>query len=450
MSQLLLRGRVLTFLKEPGGVGDSSSYRYFEDGAVLISGGKIEKTGEYPDVSKAAPPDVKRIDHRPHLILPGLIDAHIHFPQMQVIGSYGAQLLEWLSRYTFVEEQKFADEAHSARIAALFMDELIRHGTTTAAAYCSVHRASAEAYFTEAAKRGMLMIGGKVMMDRGAPEKLRDTPQSGYDDTKALIKKWHGKGRAHYAISPRFGVTSTEAQLEMAQALIREHPDCHVQTHLSENREEIARIRELFPWSRDYTDVYERHGMLGPKSLFGHCIHLEPREIAALSASGSVAVFCPTSNLFIGSGLFDFEKLRAANVRMAVATDVGGGTDYSMLATLDQAYKVLQLRGQKLSALSSWHLMTRGNALALGLEDRIGTLEAGTDADIVVLNKDATSAMKLRSESVQTLEEELFVLQTMGDDRAVEEVYVAGKAMKSALTRTLTFSADSEVGKRMP
>jgi guanine deaminase len=450
MSQLLLRGRVLTFLKEPAGAGDASSYRYIEDGGVLISGGRIEKTGEHAAVSKAASPDVKRIDHRPHLILPGLIDAHIHFPQMQVIGSYGAQLLEWLGKYTFVEEQKFADEAHCARIAALFMDELIRHGTTTAAAYCSVHRASAEAYFTEASMRGMLMIGGKVMMDRNAPERLRDTPQSSYDDTKALIERWHGKGRAHYAISPRFGVTSTEAQLEMAQALIRGHPDCHVQTHLSENREEIARIRELFPWSRDYTDVYERHGMLGPKSLFGHCIHLEPREIAALSESKSVAVFCPTSNLFIGSGLFDYEKLKAANVRMAAATDVGGGTDYSMPATMAEAYKVLQLRGQKLPPLSSWHMMTLGNARALGLDDRIGTLEEGTDADIAVLNKDATPAMRLRSETVQTLEEELFVLQTMGDDRAVQEVYVAGKAMKSALPRSPMYDGDSKDGKRMP
>ena len=433
MPQLLLRGRVLTFTDEPGRGDDASAYRYFEDGAVLISDGKIVRLGDYADVSEAAPEGAERIDHRPNLIVPGFIDPHNHFPQMQVIGSYGTQLLDWLNRYTFVEEQKFESEAHSARIASLYMDEMIRHGTTTAAAYCSVHRASAEAYFAEAEKRDMLMIGGKVMMDRNAPEKLRDTAQSSYDDSKALIEKWHGKGRAHYAISPRFGITSSEAQLEMAQALVREHPDCFMQTHLSENHAEIAQTRALFPWARDYTDVYERYGLLGPKSLFGHCIHLEPREIAALAESQSVAVFCPTSNLFLGSGLFDREGLLAQGVRIAVATDIGGGTDCSMLATMDQAYKILQLRGQKLSPLNSFYMMTLGNARALGLEARIGTLEEGSDADIAVLNISATPAMRLRAETVRTLSEELFVLQTMGGDRAVAEVYVAGRAAKSGL-----------------
>ena len=433
MPQLLLRGRVLTFTDEPGRDDDASAYTFFEDGAVLISDGKIARLGDFADVSKAAAEDAERIDHHPHLILPGFIDAHNHFPQMQVIGSYGTQLLDWLNRYTFVEEQKFASEAHSARIAAFYMDEMIRHGTTTAAAFCSVHRASAEAFFAEAEKRNMRMIGGKVMMDRNAPEKLTDTPQSSYDDSKALIEKWHGKGRAHYAISPRFGITSSDRQLEMAQALVKEHPDCFMQTHLSENHQEIAQTKTLFPWARDYTDVYERYGLLGPKSLFGHCIHLEPREIGALAESRSVAVFCPTSNLFLGSGLFDREGLQAANARIAVATDIGGGTDYSMLATMDQAYKILQLRGQRLSPLNSFYMMTLGNARALGLETRIGTLEEGSDADIAVLDIGATPAMRLRAETVQTLSEELFVLQTMAGDRAVAEVYVAGLAAKLGL-----------------
>jgi guanine deaminase len=433
MPQLLLRGRVLTFMDDPGRDDDASAYRYFEDGGVLISNGKIVRLGDFSDVSKVAAEDAERIDHRPHLIIPGLIDPHNHFPQMQVIGSYGTQLLDWLNRYTFAEEQKFASDAHSARIAAFYMDEMIRHGTTTAAAYCSVHRASAEAFFSEAKKRNMRMIGGKVMMDRNAPERLRDTPQSSYDDTKALIEKWHGSGRAHYAISPRFGITSSDAQLETAQALVREHPDCFMQTHLSENHQEIAQTKALFPWARDYTDVYERYGLLGPKSLLGHCIHLEPREIGALAESKSVAVFCPTSNLFLGSGLFDREGLLARKVRIAVATDVGGGTSYSMLETMDQAYKILQMRGQKLSPLNSFYMKTLGNARALGLEDRIGTLEEGSDADIAVLDIGATPAMKLRAQTVRTLCEELFVLQTMGGDRAVAEVYVAGRAAKSRL-----------------
>jgi guanine deaminase len=431
---LLLRGRVLTFRDDPGLEDDANAYVYIEDGALLISSGKIAKLGVYQTVRSSAAAGVLEVDHRPNLILPGLIDTHIHFPQMHVIGSYGTQLLDWLNRYTFVEEQKFADAGHAARIASAFIDELIQHGTTTAVSFCTVHKTSAEAYFAEADKRNMCLIGGKVLMDRNAPEKLRDTPQSAYDDTKALIRKWHGKGRARYAISPRFAITSTDAQLAAAEALVREFSDCYVQTHLSENHDEIALTKSLFPWARDYTDVYEHYGLLGSKSLFGHCIHLEKREVAALSQSKSVAVFCPTSNLFLGSGLYDRDGLTQSGVRTAIATDVGGGTSYSMLRTLDEGYKVLQLRGQKLSPLSAFYMATLGNARALSLEGSIGSLKEGTDADIVVLDARATPAMKLRCETVQTLAEELFVLQTLGDDRSVAEVYVAGRPAKSTIS----------------
>jgi guanine deaminase len=430
---LLLRGRVLTFRDDPGLYDSADTYVYIEDGALLISSGQIAKLGEYQAVRSAAAAEVLEIDHRPNLILPGLIDTHIHFPQMQVIGSYGTQLLDWLSRYTFVEEQKFWNAAHSERIASSFVDELIRHGTTTAVSFCTVHKESAEAYFAEAAKRNMCLIGGKVLMDRNAPEKLRDTPQSAYEDSKTLIGRWHGKGRAHYAISPRFAITSTDAQLAVTQSLAREFPDCFVQTHLSENHDEIELTKSLFPWARDYTDVYEHYGLLGPKSLFGHCIHLGRREVDMFSQSNSVAVFCPTSNLFLGSGLYDRDGLMQSGVRTAIATDIGGGTSYSMLRTLDEGYKVLQLRGQKLSPLNSFYMATLGNARALGLEASIGTLEEGSDADVIVLDARATSAMKLRCETVETLAEELFVLQTLGDDRAVAEVYIAGHPAKSAL-----------------
>jgi guanine deaminase len=432
-SDLLLRGRVLTFRDDPGLEDANASYDFVEDGAVLISSGKIVKLGTYQSVRSIAPTGMKEVDHRPNLILPGLIDTHLHFPQMQVIASYGTQLLDWLNRYTFVEEQRFSDESHAARIASAFVDELIRQGTTTAVSFCTVHKQSAEAYFAEAAKRNMCLIGGKVIMDRNAPEKLRDTPQSAYDDTKSLIERWHGKGRAHYAISPRFAITSTEAQLSVAQSLAQEHPDCFIQTHLSENQDEIALTQSLFPWARDYTDVYERYGLLGRKSLFGHCIHLQHREIEALAQSSSVAVFCPTSNLFLGSGLFDRNGLMRSGVRTAIATDIGGGTSYSMLRTLDEGYKALQLRGQKLSPLSSFYVATLGNARALGLENAIGTLDEGSDADIIVLDARATPAMRLRCETVQTLAQELFVLQTLGDDRSVAEVYVAGRPAKSTI-----------------
>ena len=427
----VLRGRVLTFLEQPQGHDDAASYRYIEDGAVVIGpDGKIIMIGEFKPEAAA---HHTVIDHRPHLILPGLIDPHIHFPQMQVIASYAGSLLEWLNTYTFVEEQKFADAAHAERIAGLFFDELIRHGTTTAAAYCSVHPQSVDAFFGEALKRNMLMIGGKVMMDRNAPAALCDTPQRSYDESKAGIAKWHGRGRGLYAITPRFAITSSPEQMEMAEALAREYPDLHIQTHVDENLAEIEFAKELYPNLPDYLGIYERYHLLGPKTLLGHCIHLTHRECEVLAETQSVAVWCPTSNLFIGSGLFDRDRLAGHGARIAVATDIGGGTSYSMLRTLDEGYKVLQLRGQRLDPLASFYMTTLGNARALGLEDRIGTLAPRRDADIVVLNSRATPQMALRMEAVDSLWNELFLLQTCGDDRAVVETYVMGRPMKSGL-----------------
>ncbi|MBL8596181.1 MAG: guanine deaminase [Devosia sp.] len=430
MARTLLRGRVLSFLDEPQALDDVASYRYWEDGEVEIEGGKIVSVGQFDGAQQA---NTTIIDHSGKLILPGLIDPHIHVPQMQVIGSYAANLLEWLNTYTFVEEQRFADEAHAARIAGRFFDELIRHGTTTAAAYCTVHPQSVDAFFSAAAERNMLMVGGKVMMDRNAPEALRDTAQSGYDDTKAGIARWHGQGRAHYAITPRFAITSTPEQMEMAETLAREYPDLHIQTHVDENLEEIAFARELFPNLPDYLGIYERYHLLGPKTLLGHCIHLTHRECEVLAETRSVAVWCPTSNLFIGSGLFDHDRLHAHGARIGIATDVGGGTSYSMLRTLDEGYKVLQLRGQRLNPLRAFYMMTLGNARAMSLDGRIGAIEVGRDADLVVLDARSTPQMALRMEAVDTLANELFLLQTCGDDRAVVETYVAGKPMKSRL-----------------
>ncbi|QIA20588.1 guanine deaminase [Mesorhizobium sp. AA22] len=435
MTSTLLRGRTLSFLRWPETVDDHSAWRYEDDGGLLLRDGRIVAAGAYADVEKKADEGVKKIDHRPYLLLPGFIDAHAHFPQMQVIASYGAELLDWLNTYTFPEETKFQNAQHGRRIARLFLDEMVRHGTTTVAAYCSVHKESAEAFFAESHDRNMLNIAGKVMMDRNAPEGVLDTPQSGYDDSKALIAEWHGKGRQHYAITPRFAITSSPEQLEMAGALCREYPDLHMQTHLSENHAEIAFTLQLYPQARDYTDVYEHYGLLGRKSLFGHCIHLSEREADALSDTGSVAVFCPTSNLFLGSGLFDYQRYRTRDkaLRIAAATDVGGGTNYSMLRTMDEGYKVVALNGEKLNPFQSFWQLTRGNAEALSVVEKVGTLDQGSDADIIVLDARATPAMRLRRETADTLAEELFLLQTQGDDRAVREVYVAGRAMKSDL-----------------
>lgn len=435
MSELLLRGRTLSFERWPDSAADLAACRYEEDGGVLARDGKIVAVGGYAEVARQAGPDAVKVDHRPHLVLPGFIDAHAHVPQMQIIASYGAELLDWLNTYTFPEETRFFDPQHARRIARLFLDEMVRQGTTTVAAYCSVHKESAEAFFAEAAERDMLVIAGKVMMDRNAPDGLRDTPQSGYDDSKALISAWHGKGRSLYAVTPRFAITSTPEQMELAGALAAEHPDCHMQTHLSENHAEIAFTQELYPWARDYTDVYEHYGLLGARSLFGHCIHLSEREADALSASGSVAVFCPTSNLFLGSGLFDYQRYRRREkeLRIATATDVGGGTNYSMLRTMDEAYKVIAQHGEKLNPLASFWQLTAGNAEALSISHRVGRLEAGKEADMVVLDAGATPAMRLRKERIASLAEELFLLQTLGDDRAVVETYVAGSPAKSAL-----------------
>ncbi|MEM9578979.1 MAG: guanine deaminase [Pseudomonadota bacterium] len=432
MTQKLLRGRLMTFHRRPRNGDDADSYTYLQDGALLLRDGMIEARGHFAEISAQAPA-APVTDHRPHLMVAGFIDPHIHFPQMQVIASWGAQLLDWLNNYTFPEEIRFACPDHSAGIATAFFDQLIAHGTTTAVAFCSVHKTSAEAFFAEASRRNMRMLGGKVLMDRNAPDGLRDTPQTGYDDTKALIADWHGKNRNGYVISPRFAITSTPDQMEMAQALAQEHPDCHIQTHLSENHDEIAYTAELYPQARDYLDVYQSYGLLGEKTLLGHAIHLKPREIDALAETGAHPVFCPTSNLFLGSGLFDNAGLLARGLNNGIATDVGGGTSYSMLQTLNEGYKILQLQGQTLHPLQAFDWATRGNASVLGLEHRIGTLDPGSEADVVVLNAASTSAMALRMERASSLAEELFILQMMGDDRAIEEVYVSGTPAKSAI-----------------
>lgn len=426
MTTHLLRGQTLSFHRRPMGPDDQHSYTHHHDGAVVMDGGRIVYHGPYD----SAPTADRETDHRPHLILPGFIDAHLHMPQVQVIASWGAQLLDWLNTYTFPAEARFADPTHAARMASAFFDQMIAHGTTTPVAFCSVHMASATAYFTESNRRNIRAIGGKVMMDRNAPDGVLDTAQSSYDDSKALIDRWHGTGRALYAITPRFAITSTPAQLEAAGALAAEHPDCHIQTHLSENAAEIELTRQLYPDQRDYLDIYQHYGLVSPRTLLGHCLHLEPREIDALADTGAHPVFCPTSNLFLGSGLFDAGGLAARGITSGIATDIGGGTSYSMLRTLDEGYKALHMRGQTLTPLEGFHWATLGNAQMLGLDSQIGTLDANSEADVIVLDPAATPAMALRYETVTTLNETLFLLQTMGDDRAVRQVYVAGQAAK--------------------
>jgi guanine deaminase len=427
----IIRGRVLSFTDDPA-EGGSRAYSFIDDGAVLVAGGLIEAVGTARDILARAPHGAPVDDHSGSFLMPGFIDAHIHYPQTQVIGSYGAQLLDWLYNYTFVEEQKFAHPAHCARVADFFLDELFRSGTTTAMVYCTVHPQSVDAFFSAAEQRGARMIAGKVMMDRDAPEALRDTAQRGYDESKALIERWRGRGRLDYAISPRFALTSTQAQLDAAGALAREYPQLYVQTHANENKAEVARVAALFPEAQSYVDVYARAGLLGPRSVLGHCVHMKDSEVAQLAESRSVATFCPTSNLFLGSGLFDQARFARAGVRIALATDVGGGTSYSMLRTAAEGYKVLQLNGQPWSPLEAFYRMTLGNARALSLDDRIGSVEIGKEADLIALDPRATPALEHRMEAAGgNLEVELFALMTLGDDRAVRQTYVAGTPRKA-------------------
>lgn len=435
--QRAVRGRLVSFAGDPAEIPDA--VRYWPDGIVAIDGGRIVAVGDAQAIAPTLPPQTP-VDHYPeHLIMPGFIDTHIHYVQIETIASYGLQLLDWLENYAFVAEQKFADPAFAAKQARFFLDELLRNGTTTALVYCSVHAHSADALFQEAERRGMAIAAGKVMMDRNAPDGLRDDAASSYADSKKLIERWHKRGRARYAITPRFVLTSTHAQLEGAARLLREHPDCYVQTHLSENLDEVAAVRRAFPDAASYTDVYHKYDLLGPTTVLGHCIHLSEDEMALLSRTRSVAAFCPTSNLFLGSGLFDLAAMtrKERPVRVSLATDVGGGTSYSMLRTADAAYKICQLRRNKFSTYQAFHMLTRGNAHALGLEEEIGTLAPGRYADLVVLDARATAAMRARMAAVNDrLDEELFVLMIMGDDRAVAATYVQGEKFVEQQTQT--------------
>ena len=423
MSRHALRGRLLSFDAPP----DEGGTRYEEDGLVVIENGLIAAVGHAPDLL-AEEPGLPVTDRRPHLVVPGLIDPHLHMPQTRVIASHGATLLEWLERYTFPEESRFHDP-EVCRIAADFvLDELLRNGTTCGAFFCTSHPESAEALFAAAERRSMRVVAGKVMMDRGAPPALLDTPERAHDETLALFERWHGRGRSEVAITPRFAVTSTEAQMEVAGALAARFPDAPIQSHLSENEGEIAFVREQFP-DQDYTAVYERFGLVRSRALFGHCIHISERERQALGEAKASTIHCPTSNLFLGSGLFDREAVASAGARVGVATDIGGGTSYSLLRTAAEGYKVAALRGQVREPLALLDDLTRGNADAMGLSDRIGRLTPGLEADIAVLDSRATSALSRRMERVETLEDEVFALITLGDDRSVAATYVGGRAL---------------------
>ena len=423
MTDRLILGQTLAFGGDPFRQGPDVAH-HERQGAILIRDGKIAALGRADDL-RARYPQIPVTDHGAGLILPGFIDAHAHYPQTAIIASWGKRLIDWLNTYTFPEEARFADPAYATAIAARYFDLLLSHGTTTVASFGTIHPESVTAFFTQAQARGLRVLAGKTCMDRDtAPAYLRDSAQSAYDDSKALITRWHGVDRLSYIITPRFSPTSTPDQLHALGALWAQYPDCLMQTHLSEQTDEIAWVRSLYPTARDYLDTYEAHGLLGPNALYGHAIHLEPREIDRLAEVGAALVHCPTSNAFIGSGLFDM-GLRA-QVRVGLATDTGGGSSFSMLRTMAAAYEIAQLRGQALHPAELIWLATGASAEALGLSDKIGRLAPGFEADLVVLDLASTPAIAQASARANDIWQAVFPTLMMGDDRATRQVYVAG------------------------
>lgn len=420
------RAAIVHSLADPAEVGLDASYEYLADGLLVTENGHITGLGYARDLLPTLPSDAEVIECPNSIITPGFVDTHIHYPQTDMVAAYGEQLLDWLNNYTFPAEKRFAEKHHADQVADVFLTELLRNGTTTALVFGTVHKASVDAFFQAAENRNLRMICGKVLMDRNAPDYLTDTAESGYADSRELIERWHGKGRLHYAVTPRFAPTSTPEQLNSAAKLLQENPDLYLHTHLSENKQEMEWVQELFPESRNYLDVYDQHKLLSERSVFAHGIHLCDQEYQRLSETGSAIAFCPTSNLFLGSGLFNLPKAEQHKVNVGLGTDVGAGTSFSILQSLNEAYKVMQMQGAKLHPFKSLYLATLGGAKALRLDDKIGSLAVGKEADFVVLDCHSTPLMKYRMQYAETLEEKLFVLMMLGEDRAIRYTVSAG------------------------
>jgi len=428
-----IRGAALSYTKDPFQNPVEDCYVYESDALVVMQDGVITEFGAASELLKSLSDEVRVTTYDNCLILPGFIDCHVHYPQTEIIGVYGKNLLDWLHKYTFVAEQNFKNADHAHATAKIFLRESIRCGTTTSAVFCTVDPTSVDAFFEESEKLNMRNIAGKVLMDRNAPAELLDTPQQGYDQTKALIDRWHGSGRSLYCVTPRFAPTSSHEQMEMTGAVWHENPGTYLQSHVSENPSEVEWVRKLFPERDGYVDVYDHYGQLGERSILGHGVHLTEGEFQVLHDTGTAIAHCPTSNLFLGSGLFDIQNAMDANrpVRVGLATDLGAGTNFSQLVTMNEAYKIAQLNGYALSAHHAYYLATRGAANALYLDDKIGSIEVGMEADLTVLDLKATPVLGYRMKHTNNLDEVLFVLMTLGDDRTSCATYVAGERVYS-------------------
>lgn len=421
------RAALLHAVEDPSRVPTDEAIVTHDDGLLLVEDGQVAAFGAWAELSPALPADAELTELPGRLITPGFVDAHTHYPQTDVMAAWGSQLLDWLNNHTFPAELAFADRAHADEAAGFFLDQLLRNGTTSALVFCTVHRASVDALFEAALARNMRLVAGKVLMDRGAPAGLLDTVETGRADTEALIRTWQGRGRLGYAVTPRFAVTSTDAQLAMAGEVAAAHPQVLIHTHLSENLAEIDRVAELFPGSRDYLDVYARHGLVGPRSVFAHCVHASDDSLTRMAAAGASAAFCPSSNLLLGSGLFSLRQACRCGVNVALGTDVGAGSSFSQLAMMGEAYKVSQLAEEPLDPFQAFYTATLAGARALKLDDRIGNLQPGKDADFLVIDPAATPLLARRTAAAKTWRERLFALSLLADDRAIAATYLAGR-----------------------
>ncbi len=428
MTNTLHLGRVLTFDGSPFDNGPDVA-QYMRRGAILVSGQHISDIGE-ADVLRARHPNVEVQDHGDLLLMAGFVDSHVHYAQTGIIASWGKRLIDWLNSYTFPEEARFADLEYAQTVATTYLNLIIANGTTSFCSYGTIHPASIDAIFHATRERNMRAWAGKTAMDRNAPDNLIDTAQTAYDDSAKLLSHWHENGRNRYVITPRFSPTSTESQLEAMGALWAEHPDCLMQTHLSEQVEEIAWVQSLFPNAKDYLDTYETYGLIGSRALYGHAIHLEEREKARILETGAGLVHCPTSNTFIGSGLFDMKGLVGTGHRVGLATDTGGGSSFSMLRTMATAYEISQLKGTPLHPAELLWLSTVGSAKVLHADTLIGNLSIGHEADFIALDLASTPAIEQRSTRAEDIWEEIFPTIMMGDDRAISQVWLAGTAQK--------------------
>jgi len=425
-----IRGPVLTFTGDPFASSVEDTMLYESDAIVAFGDGMVTHFGPADKIQPQLPAGLEVRNYGPDaLITAGFLDSHVHFPQTPMIAAFGEQLIDWLKKYTFPTERKFADKAFAASVAKVFLDECLKNGITTSCVYCTVFPQSVDALFEEAERLGMRMAAGKVLMNRNAPDYLLDTTQSGYDDSKALISKWHNRGRLMYAITPRFAPTSTPDQLDSAGALWDEFPDCYMQTHVSENLDEVAGVKKLFPERKGYLDVYDHSKLCRPRAVFGHGIHLTEDELCCMHQTGSAIAHCPTSNFFLGSGYLDVYRAKDPKrpVRVGIGTDLGAGTSFSILSTLNEAYKAAQLNGKALTAAHAFYFATRGTARAMYIDDKVGSIAPGMEADLVVLDMKSTPIIDYRMQFVEDIHEALFVQMILGDDRAVQATYVAGK-----------------------